>query len=149
MALGNPSRDQVFLRTFGTPQPITNSPFSDMERNAYDPTPNQDASVNTHGTPVTYIPLNPEIAKAYVIHPTNQGQRAAIAQRETMMFQPRNSPSRSQFSQGYTNPIQEFEASLLWDTPSGQHTAGKRQSQPSMKFVGPTTPIVTRMPWDL
>jgi len=143
---GTGTRDEAFLQTFGTPPP-TISPHTVVT-----PYPSGVAVAQAaQGIPNYYIPLNPEIAKAYVIAPTNQGQRAAIAQRQSMMFDPRNSPSRSQFVQGYTDPIQSFVGTNTWETPSGLSSKGDRMRQPSTKAVSPfaSVPIPTRMPWDL
>jgi hypothetical protein len=153
-ALGRPTRDQVFLKNWDNlPQPIIAAPGHLEARpiGLYQ-TPNTDAAMGQNSQPVHYLGLNPEIAKAYTIVPTNQGQRGGIASRQVMMMDPRNSPSRSQFSEGYTIPIQEFGAQILWQTPSAQHTAGKVLTQPSTKLASPFTtssPIPTRMPWDV
>lgn len=151
MALGRSPRDQQFLRSFGSPLPIINSDaghFTGVESRSFYPTPNQDA-VSTNG-PAQYIGMQVEMQKSRNIAPTNQGHRAALASRRSMMIDPRDNPSRSQVNEGYTIPVQEFRAVNAWQTPSGQNTAGKRQSQPSMKFVSPfNSPIKTRMPWDL
>ena len=153
MALGKSTRDQVFLDDSGVPS--TNvQPFiaSDHRGLITYPLPNVDASLGSKGIPNFYIPINPEIAKAYVINPTNQGQRGGVAARQSMMNDPRNSPSRSQKSEGYTVPIQQFGAQITWETPSGQHTAGKLPTQPSTKLASPfstSSPIATRMPWDV
>ena len=99
-----------------------------------------------------YINDNIEIAKAYVISPTNQGQRGGVAARMSMMYDPLNSPSRSQKMQGYTNPVQVFASTNPWTgAEGGQVKSGKRQKQPSTKTVSPFSnlPIPTRMPWDL
>ena len=153
MALGLPSRDQVFMQDDGLPLVrYYPTPGASVEQQSFYPEPDYQASVGAIGVANRYIRLNPEIAKSYVINPTNQGQRAGIAARASMMFQPRNSPSRSQISEGYTIPIQDFTANNVWETPSGQHTAGEVQSQPSIKRVSPFTtssPIQTRMPWDV
>lgn len=109
------------------------------------------AVVAAHSNPY-YIGINPEIAKSYVIEPTAQGQRGAMQQRQSMMFDPRNSPSRSQFQQGYTEPIQQFAASNTWQIAAGSDSVSKPARQPSLKQVSPFTssaPISTKMPWDL
>lgn len=97
-----------------------------------------------------YSRLNPSIAKAYFIAPTNQGQRAGKASRQSLMYDPRNSPSRSQFMQGYTPPLQVFASSNTWQI-AGATSKGTRAKQPSLKFVSPfgRNPIPVRMPWDL
>lgn len=155
MALGKSSIDQIRLSSTPDegvvvreqlPTNVENRPFQGY------PTPNGDASMASFGIPVYYGAINPEIAKSYVIHPTNQGQRGAIVARQSLMIEPRNNPSRSQFNEGYTLPIQQYSAVLTWDTPSGQHTAGKHLNQPSTKLASPfgtAVPIRTRMPWDL
>lgn len=99
-----------------------------------------------------YGRLSVEVAKANFLAPTNQGHRAAISSRGSMMYDPRNNPSRSQFQEGYTAPLQLFAASNTYNTPNGATVkSGIRAQQPSTKFVSPfsTLPIPTRMPWDL
>jgi len=102
------------------------------------------------GSAAFYGQIVPEVAKANFINPSNQGHRAAIDNRQTMMYDPRNSPSRSQFSEGYTQAIQVFASSNTWQI-AGQTSKGTRASQPSTKFVSPfsSLPIPIRMPWDL
>ena len=145
--------DQNFLDSYGKPPPtIATSPFNGSLGRQSTLSPNVAASLQTASHDMRmYIGINPEIWKSYVAVPTNQGQRAAVAQRGSMMFDPRNSPSRSQFSEGYTIPIQNFSAYNTWNTPSGQTSVGKRLSQPSTKAVSPfaSAPIPTRMPWDV
>jgi hypothetical protein len=147
------TRDQAFTRSFGEPPP-TIRPDAGVPQFLNNPGMSYDqqvAAMHTYTPSVAYIPINLSIAKSYVIHPTNQGQRAAIAQRQTMMFEPRGNPARSQVSQGYTAPAQLFEATNTWNTPTGKTSRGKRRSQPSVKDVSPFSrlPITTRMPWDL
>jgi hypothetical protein len=152
MALGKPNPNERMLQDGAELISRPQEPTSTEQRPFQYPMPNADASMAAFGIPVYYGALNLSIAKSYTIHPTNQGQRGGIASRQAMMFDPRNSPSRSQFNEGYTVPIQQYGATLLWDTPSGQHTAGKRQVQPSTKLASPfstNVPIKTRMPWDL
>jgi hypothetical protein len=106
----------------------------------------------TLGSAQFYGGFVPEIAKANFIAPTNQGHRAAIDSRESMMYNPRNSPSRSQFSEGYTEAIQVFAASNTWQLAGPQDVNnGVRPKQPNQKFVSPfsSLPIPVRMPWDL
>lgn len=153
MALGRPTADQAMLTTEDgvvqreqLPTNVEHRPFPGY------PTPNADAGMAAFGVPIYYGQINLSIAKSYTIHPTNQGQRGGIAARQVMMNEPRNSPSRSQFNEGYTIPVQQFGAQLTWDTPSGQHTAGKHLTQPSTKLASPfatAVPMRTRMPWDL
>ena len=100
-----------------------------------------------------YAGFVPEVAKANNINPSNQGQRALRdSSKWSFMAMPRNSPSRSQFSQGYTQPLQVFAASNTWQLagPSDVNN-GVRPKQPNQKYVSPfsTLPIPTRMPWDL
>lgn len=153
-AIATSTRDEAFLDSYGSPPP-TISPDSHGENRGLGrvgfPYPNVDASYASHAIPLIYIPLNPEIAKSYVISPTNQGQRAAIASRQSMMYDPRNSPARDQKSEGYTTPVQEFVSVNEWQTPSGLSSKGERTRQPSTKAVSPfaRVPIPTRMPWDL
>lgn len=90
--------------------------------------------------------INPLINRA-LYGPFNQAFRASQAQRAVMFNDPRNSPSRSQFSEGYTSPFQYFAASNTWQTPAGQSSRGRRASQPSIKFAGPRVLIQTAMPW--
>lgn len=146
------TRDQAFLRSFGSPPP-TIRPDVGQSHIGHVGLPYEAYMKATHGisSSIAYIPMNPEIAKSYVIHPTNQGQRGAIASRQSMMYDPRNSPSRSQKSEGYTDPAQIFASSNTWQTPSGLSSKGERLSQPSTKVVSPFSnlPIATRMPWDL
>ena len=140
------TRDEAFLQSFGTPPPTVANHFL-----APKAAPAESAGRAAIGIPNYYIPLNDEIAKAYVIFPTNQGQTAAIAQRQTMMFEPRNNPSRSQFQQGYTDPIQDLVGTNTWNVDSGLSSKGQRLRQPSTKAVSPfaALPIPVRMPWDL
>lgn len=147
------TRDQAFLATFGTPPP-TIRPDAGMQSFLDNPGMNygeQLAASHTYVPSTAYIGTNVEIAKSYVIHPTNQGQRAAIASRQSMMYDPRNSPSRSQFSQGYTDPAQEFASANTWNSPAGLSSRGQRMRQPNLKAVSPFSrlPIPTRMPWDV
>jgi hypothetical protein len=147
------TRDEAFLETFGSPPPIISDDVGhsgDLGR-AIVTNPNVIASEAAMGVPNYYIPINPSIWKSYVAVPTNQGQRGGIAARQSMMFDPRNSPSRSQFVQAYTDPVQSFAAGNTWQTPSGLSSKGNRGNQPSIRKVSPfsTVPIPTRMPWDL
>ena len=99
-----------------------------------------------------YAGFVPEVAKANYLAPSNQGFRGRVAYNATWMDTPRNTPSRSQFLEGYTQAIQAFAASNTWNTPNGSSVvSGKRASQPSTKFVSPfsSLPIPTSMPWDL
>jgi hypothetical protein len=148
-----PTRDQVFLRSFGTPPPTIRPDAGTQSMGRSNGTnPNIDASGSGLFANIrTYMGMNPQIAKGYVINPTDQGQRAAMSQRASMMYDPRNSPSRSQFSEGYTAPIQRFAVSNTWNTPSGLSGKADRARQPSTKLVSPysSLPIPTRMPWDL
>jgi len=153
MALSDKQAQKEYLDSYGRPAPVVSPVVGHVGMNYLPavPSPNMDAGLASRGVPNFYIPMNIEIAKAYVVNPTNQGQRGGIAARQTMMMDPRNSPSRSQFSEGYTIPIQQFTSNNTWQTPSGQNTAGVPQRQPSTKFVSPFSapPIPTRMPWDL
>lgn len=103
------------------------------------------------GSAIFYGSFVPEVAKANFIAPSNQGHRAAIDNRQSLMYDPRNSPSRSQFSEGYTEAIQQFASTNTWNTPTGTTSKGTRAKQPSTKFVSPfaSLPIPVRMPWDL
>lgn len=151
--MGSPStRDEAFLRSFGSPPPTIRPDVgqSNLGRVSFI-NPNLATAIAAQNVPNRYIPMNAEIAKSYVINPTDQGQRAAVAQRQTMMIDPRNSPSRSQYSEGYTAPIQLFASANTWNSPSGLSAKGARERQPSTKTVSPfsTIPIPTRMPWDI
>lgn len=95
----------------------------------------------------SHMRLNSLIDRAQNQFPVNAAARAAIAQRAVMFYDPRNNPSRSQFSQGYTSPFQYFAASNTWQTPSGQMSRGRRATQPSTKFAGPRYLIPTVVPW--
>ncbi len=147
------TRDQAFLRSFGTPPPTIRPDvgadslshvglnYEQRMRAVHQQTHSQD-----------YIGTNAEIAKAYVIAPTNQGQRGGVAARMSMMYDPRNSPSRSQFMNGYTDPIQVFASRQPWVGAEGaQVKSGRRLKQPNSKAVSAfsSAPIPTRMPWDL
>lgn len=92
-----------------------------------------------------------EIAKANFLSPSVQGHTAALASRQSLMFDPRNSPSRSQFSEGYTQPLQVFAASNTWQLAGPTDSPGTRAKQPNQKFVSPfsSLPIPVRMPWDI
>lgn len=152
-------KDQTFLNSFGRLYPILSEDVQIALRddgtlgrvNARPPNiaaSMQSASHDMRG----YINLNPEIWKAYVAIPTNQGARGGRAARASMMYDPRNSPSRSQFQEGYTAPIQTFQSNNTWQTPTGSEpSGGLRMRQPSLKAVSPfvSAPIPTRMPWDL
>lgn len=98
-----------------------------------------------------YAAINSLIGRAIGQFPINAAYRASQLQRgnpgSVMMIDPRNNPSRSQFSEGYTAPFQYFASSNTWQTPSGQTSRGRRASQPSTKFVGPRVTIQTQMPW--
>ena len=152
-------RDQTFLDSFGRTSPILAKDTESLLKGnaglgrAMQPSPGVASSLQSASHNMgMYIAINPEIWKSYVAAPTNQGQRAAIAARQSMMYDPRNSPSRSQFSQGYTAPIQSFKSNNTWQTPTGSEpSGGLRQRQPSLKAVSPfvSAPIPTRMPWDL
>lgn len=98
-----------------------------------------------------YAAFVPEIAKANNIAPSNQGHRALLQSRFSAMAMPRNNPSRSQFSEGYTEAIQVFAASNTWQLAGPTDSPGTRAKQPNQKFVSPFSglPIPTRMPWDL
>lgn len=143
------TRDEAFLQSFGSPPPTIN------QNRVVDPYPKQDIAKETalaaQGIPNYYGAINVGIAKSYFINPTNQGQRGGIAARQSMMFDPRNSPSRSQFLQGYTNPVQLFQSGNTWNADSGLSSKGQRTRQPSTKAVSPfaSVPIPVRMPWDL
>lgn len=79
-----------------------------------------------------------------------QGARLHRNGFQTMFYQPRNNPSRSQISEGYTQPMQVFASSNTWNTVQSQTTVGKPNAQPSVKLASPFhLPIPTRMPWDL
>ena len=113
------------------------------------PQPNIDPGYGT-GLNAFYATFVPEIAKANFVNPSNQGRLAEENIRSGYMpAKGVNTPSRSQFSEGYTAAIQVFSAPDL--RAAGGTSTGKRASQPSTKFVSPfsSLPIPTRMPWDL
>jgi len=91
--------------------------------------------------------LNSLIGRALYQSPVNAAYRASQLQRQVMFIGPRNNPSRSQFSQGYTAPFQYFASSNTWQTPSGRDSFGRRASQPSIKYAGPKVSIPVTMPW--
>ncbi len=105
----------------------------------------------TLGSAQFYGSFVPEVAKANFIAPSSQGHVAALQSRQSMMRMPRNNPSRSQFSEGYTQPIQVFAASNTWQLTGPTDSPGTRAKQPNQKFVSPfsSLPIPVRMPWDL
>lgn len=154
MALGS-TRDQAFLNPTGSPPPNVAENVghsSDLGHIALPYAMLMRASQPQRVNSQQFIGMNPEIAKSYVIHPTNQGQVAAVAQRQSMMYDPRNNPSRSQFQEGYTQPIQQFAAPQSYVGAEGaQVQSGMVIKQPSSKAVSPFSrlPIPTRMPWDL
>ena len=96
-----------------------------------------------------YSGMNTVYFKTEHYFPAQQPRKLAVAQRRIMMTPPSNNPSRSQFSQGYTDPIQMFAASNSWQSPSGQKaTATRKMSQPSLQFAGPgNMTIPTAMPF--
>ncbi len=105
----------------------------------------------TLGSASFYGGFVPEVAKANFVAPSNQGHRAALDSRQVMMMSPRNTPSRSQYSEGYTQAIQVFAASNTWQLAGSADSPGTRAKQPNSKFVSPfsSLPIPARMPWDL
>lgn len=99
-----------------------------------------------------YAGLNSLIDRALNQFPINAAARAARLQRgnpgiSVDSIDPRDNPSRSQFSQGYTAPFQYFASSNTWQTPSGQTSRGRRARQPSTKLAGPQAVIPVQMPW--
>ena len=78
--------------------------------------------------------------------PFNASARASAAQRKVMFYDPRNNPSRSQFNQGYTQPVQVFAVANTWQAPSGQDSVAKRATQPSTKLPGPGLTTVPVLP---
>ena len=147
-----PTRDQIFLGSFGTPPAtIAVDPANAHLGRVSTPYPNMAASAASNNIPGIYMSFTPEMWKDRVAVPTNQGQRGGIAARQSMMYDPRNSPARSQMVQSYTSPIQTFASSNTWQVASGQSSKGTRQRQPSTKLVSPfeSLPIPTRMPWDV
>ena len=148
--LVNSTRDQVFLRSFGSLPPTIN-PDAGISSLGRIGAPNPNVVASNAGAASRDNRLSEEIAKSYRVYPTDQGQRGAIAARQVMMIGPRDNPSRSQYSEGYTDPIQVFASSNVWNTQAGLSSKGTRASQPSTRFVSPFSnlPIPTRMPWDL
>lgn len=95
-----------------------------------------------------YSGLNPAYYKFEHYLPASQPRRLANAQRRLLFTPPANNPSRSQFSQGYTDPIQFFAANNTWQLPQGQTSTGRVPRQPSLRFVSPgNMAIPTRMPF--
>lgn len=117
--------------------------------NAVTPGPNVQIDYGAQQTQY-YAGIVPEIAKANYLAPSNQGRHLQDNYNFSRMADPRNSPSRSQYLQGYTQAIQVFAASNTWQV-AGQTSVGVRAKQPSTKFVSPfaSLPIPTAMPWDL
>lgn len=100
-----------------------------------------------------YAAFVPEVAKANNINPSNQGQNA-LDTLKAGYFPGLGvaKPSRSQFSEGYTIPLQVFAASNTWQLAGPNDVNnGVRAKQPNQKYVSPfsSLPIPTRMPWDL
>lgn len=97
-----------------------------------------------------YTKINSLINRAKNQFPINQARRASDAQRQVMFNDPRNSPSRSQFLQAYTWPLQNFAASNTYQTPAGLESRPKRPSQPSIVHPGPgSNTIQTGLPWQV
>lgn len=151
-----PTRDQQFLSTFGSPPPTLASdrplPAGEVDKLvAPGLDPHYLLAYAARGTAKFFTRFNVEFQKSYVIAPTNQGQRGGIASRASMMYDPRRTPARMQYQQGYTAPIQLFASSNMWNSASGSDSKGYRMKQPSLKAVSPFAylPIPTRMPWDL
>lgn len=98
-----------------------------------------------------YAGFVPEVRKANYINPSTQGHRALGQAMGSYRGWGANTPSRSQFSEGYTEPIQVFAASNTWQLVGPTDSPGTRAKQPNQKFVSPfsSLPIPTRMPWDL
>lgn len=103
-----------------------------------------------------YAGLNSLIDRALNQFPINAAYRASVAQRQIaqtpandgqMSNGARNSPSRSQYSEGYTPPFQYFASSNTWQTPAGRESRGRRAVQPSTKFASPRASIPTQVPW--
>lgn len=115
--------------------------------------PAQPVEIPSYGAEQTefYAGFVPEVRKANFINPSNQGQRALDAGRSQYFSYGSANPSRSQFSEGYTIPIQVFAASNTWQLAGPTDSPGTRAKQPNQKFVSPfsSLPIPTRMPWDL
>lgn len=116
-------------------------------------TPQPDVTIN-YGTQNYgyYAGIVPEVAKANLLAPSNQGRKMQNSFVAAMTPESANhSPSRSQFSEGYTDALQVFAASNTWQLAGPVDSPGSRAKQPSTKFVSPfsSLPIPTRMPWDL
>lgn len=95
-----------------------------------------------------YSGLNPAFYKFNHYGPAAQPRILANAQRLMMLTPVSNNPSRSQFQQGYTDPIQMFAASNSWQSPSGQMSVGSVPMQPSLRFASPQSlKFPTKMPW--
>ncbi len=139
----------------GPPQGIRGSTISDRNGGGYGK-PTSPADYPNYGGVVDnlgfYAGIVPEVAKANFIAPSSQGKRLLGIQQDS--YTPpgaSHSPSRSQFSEGYTNALQVFAASNTWQLAGPADSPGTRAKQPSMKFVSPfsSLPIPTKMPWDL
>jgi hypothetical protein len=81
--------------------------------------------------------------------PVSYGFRNALHGLNAMTIEPTNNPTRKQFVQHYTPPLQAFRVMIQgYNQPSGQQTPiGSVPSQPSVIFAGPQHPIVTSMPF--
>ena len=118
--------------------------------NAVTPGPNVTIDYGTQQSQF-YAGFVPEVAKANYLAPSNQGRYLQDNYQFSRMADARNSPSRSQYLQGYTQAIQVFAASNTWQLAGPVDAVGTRARQPSTKFVSPFSnlPIPVAMPWDL
>lgn len=99
-----------------------------------------------------YAGFVPEIAKANNLNPSNQGHRLlGVQEANYTPMGASHSPSRSQFSEGYTDAIQVFASSNTWQLAGPVDSPGTRAKQPNQKFVSPfsSLPIPVKMPWDI
>lgn len=81
--------------------------------------------------------------------PVSTGFRNALHGLNAMTIEPTNNPTRKQFVQHYTPPLQQFRVMMQgYNQPSGQQTPiGSVPMQPSVIFAGPQHPIITGMPF--
>jgi len=152
---GGVSSPQIEVpRIPGSPAGVRGASISDAtSQKVHNPNP-QPTAYQPYGTDLTafYAGIVPEVAKANYLSPSNQGRRALANQQDAYTPESANhNPSRSQFSEGYTDAIQVFASSNTWQLAGPTDSPGSRAKQPSTKFVSPfsSLPIPVKMPWDL
>ena len=153
--IGAGTRDQVFLQSFGSPPRTVavdqRAVVGGISRAVNQPSIHDAIYQQGFSYPFYTQGMDPSIWKAN-FDVTAQGRRASNAARSAMLIDPRDNPSRSQFVEGYTRPMQLFASANTWQIPVGKESSGNRLRQPSLKVVSPfsaSAPIVTKMPWDL